>query len=116
MIAALLLAVALPASAEFVVVEETESFTVYRDGIHVIVLADVQSQADLIRIAGERGGSVLHDWNRIDDRAARDAGVDRYYFRLRSMGNDIVCEKYARRPADQAMRLRVLSLIKSADC
>src|SRR3990167_7900824 len=80
--AVLLLVVALPATGEFAVVEETETMTVYREGDHVIVLVDASGGLDVFGIMMGRAPEPPVS-TPIRDKESRDAGVRTYWSRIR---------------------------------
>lgn len=106
---------ALPASAEFAVVEETEAMTVYRDGNQVIVLAEGKSKGDMRDAAKARGPERAVS----SSFRSQLSGKDRYYFylvRTRFLDGEAVCEKFYVRPADEAERNVVLQIMALAPC
>ena len=113
--AVLLLVVALPAAGEFTVIEETDTMTVYRDGDHVIVLADVVSLIrELSKLAMSRSNEAPF-LNNVKDKASSRAGTPLYLSRIRLLNGELVCEKIAARPALE-FRAYVVAQIAASPC
>ena len=110
----LLLAVALPAAAEFAVVEETETMTVYREGDQLIVLTDGTRTLQLMKVTLSRAPDapwITYIW----DKEARRLGVKAYYRRTRLLDGELICEKVAIRPPPEHHQY-VLKLIAAGPC
>lgn len=111
---AVLLLAAMPAAAEFEVVEEAANFTVYRDDNQIIVLVD-----------GRRG-----EWRDVAESRAPEratvstfrsqlSGKDMFYFylvRTRMLDGEPVCEKFFERPAGAEQRKLYLQIFALAPC
>ncbi len=109
-----LLAIALPAAAEFVVVEESESMTVYREGDQVIALLDDARAGQVIDFMNARA-SEPPIGTPVRDKAARGAGVKAYFSRNRLIDGKLGCEKVAARPAPEH-RQYVLGVLAALPC
>jgi len=115
-----LLVVALPAAAEFSIVEEkpaaeTPAYTVYRDGNQIIVLTDSKKRGDWRKVAEARS----------PERAANAtfrsqlSGKDMFYMyvaRTRMLDGEPVCEKFFQRPADEAERKLIVQILSLGPC
>lgn len=104
--------VALPAYAEFALIEQTETMTVHQDGSQYIVLTDARGRATIRLVALERGPENIASKN----FRSQVSGKDLFYFyfvRTRMLDGQPICEKFATRlkeESDRAFQLQALAL------
>lgn len=106
--------VAMPAAAEFAVVEDTDTYTAYREGDQVIVLLDNAKFGKAVEFMNSRARETP-TWTAIRDKTARKADVKNYWSRMRLLDGELVCEKVATRPAPE-LRQYVLGVIAALPC
>lgn len=111
----LLLAAAMPAVAEFAVVEETATTTVYREGNQIIVLVDGGKRGDWRKVAEARS----------PERAVQSSfrsqisGKDMFYFylvRTRLLDGEPICEKFFQRYPEEERRKQMVQILSLAPC
>jgi hypothetical protein len=107
-----LLVVALPASAEFTVVEETPTMTVYRDGDQFVIFTSARGNGPIRDVARTRSPERAVPMS----FRSQLSGKDVFYFylaRTRMLDGEPICEKFVgelKNRDDRALWLEVLSL------
>jgi hypothetical protein len=104
-----------PALAELTIIEETDAATIYRDGAQIVVLVEGR-YGDVFNFAMRRSLEKLRYPKRMANKEARSAGVKMYQTRIRPIGDDLVCEKFALRPDSPEKYLIVAKALIEAPC
>lgn len=111
---------ALPAAAEFSIVEEhpadeNPAYTVYRDGNQIIVLVDSDARTHWQRIAKAISPERAANKN----FRSQLSGKDMYYFylvRTRLLDGEPICEKFFERYEDEERRQMMVQILALAPC
>ena len=110
-----LLAFASTTAAEPALIEETDAATIYRDGAQIVVLVE-GNYGDMFDFAMRRALERLRYPKRMTNKEARSAGVKMYQTRIRPIGDDLACEKFALRPDSPEKYLMVAKALIEAPC
>lgn len=112
----LALVISFAAAADPVLIEETDRASVYRVAeAQVIVLVDEPRVGGVWNYAIERGPGTPHR-RAVRGQEARSLGITYYLARFRPVGDQVVCEKFAERPASKDDRAAAAALLATDAC